>query len=36
MLRFGEAKIGKEQFYTAKKAINIWDVNIDNNEILII
>ena len=30
MLRFGETKITKEKFYAAKKAINIWDVNVDN------
>ena len=30
MLRFGETKISKEKLYTAKKTINIWDVNIDN------
>ena len=30
MLRFGETKIAKEKFYAAKKAINIWDVNVDN------
>ena len=30
MLRFGETKIAKEKFYTAKKPINIWDGNIDN------
>ena len=36
MLRFGKAKLGKKQFYAAKKVINIWDVNDDNNEIQII
>ena len=32
MLRFGETKISKEKFYSAKKkkTIKIWDVNIDN------
>ena len=30
ILRSGETKIRNEKFYAAKKAINIWDVNIDN------
>ena len=30
MLRFGETKVAKEKFYSAKKPINIWDVNVDN------
>ena len=30
MLRFGETKAAKEKFYSAKKPINIWDVNVDN------
>ena len=30
MLRSGETKIGKDKLYAAKKAINIWSVNIDN------
>ena len=30
MLRFGEAKVAKENFYGAKKAINICNVNVDN------
>ena len=30
MLRFGETKVAKENIYAAKKAINIWDLNIDN------
>ena len=29
-MRFGETKIAKEKFNTAKKPINIWDVNNDN------
>ena len=28
MLRFEKTKIAKEKFYAAKKAINIWDVNV--------
>ena len=27
---FWETKIAKEKMYAAKKAINIWDVNINN------
>ena len=30
MVRFGEKEIAKETFYTAKKSIKIWDVNVDN------
>ena len=30
ILRSGETKIRNEKFHAAKKAINIWDVNIDN------
>ena len=30
MLRFGETKIVKENFFAGKKLINIWDVNVDN------
>ena len=30
MLRFRKTKIAKETFYAAKKAIKIWDVNVDN------
>ena len=30
ILRFGQTKIAKENFYAAKKPINIWDTNIDN------
>ena len=30
MVRFGKTEITKEKFYTAKKPINIWDVNVDN------
>ena len=29
-MRFGETEIAKEEFYAAKKPVNIWDVNIDN------
>ena len=30
MLRFGEKEIAKGKFYTSKKPIKIWDVNVDN------
>ena len=30
ILRYGEKRIAKEKFYTAKKLIKIWDVNVDN------
>ena len=30
MLRFGEKKVIKVEFYAAKKPIKIWDVNVDN------
>ena len=30
MLRFGNIKVAKEEFYDAKKAIKISDVNVDN------
>ena len=30
MLTFGERKIAKEKFCTAKKSIEIWDVNVQN------
>ena len=30
MLRFGKTKVAKEEFYGAKKAIKIWDVDVDN------
>ena len=30
MLTPGETKVAKEEFYGAKKPINIWDVNVDN------
>ena len=30
MLRFGDKEIAKEKFYTAKKTIKIWDVNVEN------
>ena len=33
MLRFRETKIAKEKFYTAKKVINIWNVDDDNTVI---
>ena len=29
-MRFGETKIARENYYAAKKPINIWGVNIDN------
>ena len=29
MLRFCEAKVAKETFYSAKK-VNIWNANVDN------
>ena len=30
MLRFGETKKEKEEFYGAKKPIKIWDVDVNN------
>ena len=30
MAGFAEKEIAKENFYTAKKFINVWDVNVDN------
>ena len=27
-MRFGEVKLTKEKFYTTKKPITIWDINI--------
>ena len=27
---FGKTKVAKEEFYGAKKPINIWDVNVNN------
>ena len=30
MLRFGKIKVAKEEFYSAKKSINIWDVDVNN------
>ena len=30
MLRFGKTKEAKEEFYSAKKPIKVWDVNVDN------
>ena len=30
MVRFGEKEIAKEKFYTAKKTIKVWDVNVHN------
>ena len=30
MLEFGETKVVEEKFYAAKKARNIWEVNVDN------
>ena len=29
-MRFGEREIAKEKFYAAKRAVKIWDVNVDN------
>ena len=33
MVKFGKTEIANENFYTAKKPINIWDVNVDNKVI---
>ena len=33
-MRFGKTKIEKEKVLSAEKPINIWDVNIDNIDIL--
>ena len=30
MLRLGETKVTKENFYAAKRLIKIWGVNVDN------
>ena len=30
MLRFGKTNVAKEEFYSAKKSINICQVNVDN------
>ena len=30
ILRFDKTKVGKEEFYVARKQITIWDDNIDN------
>ena len=30
MVRFGDRKIAKENFYAAKRPIETWDVNVDN------
>ena len=30
MLRFEETKVTKEKFYSAKKSIKFWDINVDN------
>ena len=30
MVRFGERKISKEEFYVQKKTLKVWDVNVDN------
>ena len=30
MLRFGKTKVAINEFYGAKKAIKLWDVNVDN------
>ena len=29
-MRFGYREMAKEKFYTAKRPIKIWDVNVDN------
>ena len=36
MVRFGEREIAKEKFYSTKKPIKIWDVNVDNTFISIL
>ena len=30
MLRIGETKVAKKEFYDAKKSIKIWDVDVSN------
>ena len=30
MFIFGKIKVAKEEFYSSKKAISIWDVNVNN------
>ena len=30
MLRFGKTKVAKEIFYSAKKPIDMWDVDVNN------
>ena len=30
MLKFGKTKVSKEKFYSAKKHIKIWDVDVNN------
>ena len=30
MLRFGRTKVANEEFYGAKKAIKIWDIDVHN------
>ena len=30
MLRFAETKVVKEEFHSAKKTLNIFDVNVEN------
>ena len=30
MLRFGETKVAREEFYGARKPIKFWDVDVDN------
>ena len=30
ILRFGETKVAKENFYVTKNPIKIWDVNVDD------
>ena len=34
MLKFGEAKIAKERFYSTKTPIKTWVINVDNIVIL--
>ena len=29
MLRFGETKVAKDEFYSAKKPITIWNVDVN-------
>ena len=36
MLRFGETKVTKEKVYAAKEPLEIWDVNVDNVDNIVI